>query len=118
MAKTSPLSEILIQQVHGVAARIAPDATAFSARGISYMPFILAEWEKGPEEPHVEWARNTLASLQPMAVDSAYVNFLGMEEGQNRVASAYAGNYPRLLDLKRRYDPENVFRMNANIRPE
>jgi UDP-N-acetylenolpyruvoylglucosamine reductase len=116
-ANTSLTSEILIQHVHGAAARVAPDATAFSARGNSYMPFILAEWDEGPDEPHVEWTRNTWASLQPYSVGSAYVNFLGME-GQNRVESAYGSNYTRLVELKRRYDPENIFHMNPNIRPD
>jgi len=116
-ARTSPLSQILIQHSHGAAARVAPDATAFVARGNCYMPFILSEWEEGPEQPHVDWTRNTWASLQPYSVEAGYVNFLGME-GQKRVASAYGGNYDRLVALKRRYDPGNIFKLNPNIRPD
>jgi len=116
-AKTSPFSQILIQYVNGAAARVAPDATAFAARGNSYMPFILSEWEEGPEQPHVDWARNTWASLQPFSVEAGYVNFLG-NEGQKQVAPAYGGNYDRLVNLKRRYDPDNIFKLNPNIRPD
>ena len=116
-AKTSPFSQILMEYVHGAAARVAPDATAFAARGTSFMPFILSEWEEGPDQPHVDWARNTWASLQPFSVEAGYVNFLGNEE-QKQVAPAYGGNYNRLVNLKRRYDPDNIFMMNPNIRPD
>ncbi|HTX78076.1 MAG TPA: FAD-binding oxidoreductase [Longilinea sp.] len=116
LSKTSPLSQILIQHIHGVAARVAPDATAFSARGDCFIPFILSVWEGDSDQAHADWARKTWTSLEPFSSEAGYINFLGME-GQERVKSAYGGNYTRLAQLKRHYDPENIFKLNTNILP-
>lgn len=113
---TSPFSAVLIQHVHGAAARIAPTDTAFSARGESYLPVFLAAWDIGPGDAHIAWARKSVESVRPLAVSVTWVNMMGMEE-QNRVADAYGPNYARLVALKRRYDPQNIFRHNLNIRP-
>jgi FAD/FMN-containing dehydrogenase len=64
----------------------------------------------------VEWARQFFAASAPFASGGAYVNFM-TEEEDTRVAAAYGPNYPRLVGLKRRYDPQNVFHMNQNIGP-
>jgi FAD/FMN-containing dehydrogenase len=116
-AKTSPFSMIMIQHVHGAAARISPSATAFSARGNSYMPVFLAAWDEGSVEPHINWARKAWASLKPLFIEATYVNFMSADD-TNRVASAYGSNYARLLEIKKLYDPDNVFHMNFNIRPK
>jgi FAD/FMN-containing dehydrogenase len=62
------------------------------------------------------WARRFFAAAAPYASSGAYVNFM-TEEETGRVAAAYGANYSRLVELKRRYDPDNVFHMNQNIRP-
>ncbi len=116
-SRTTPLSLVLIQHLHGAAARVPAADTAFSARIESYMPVFMAAWEEGPAEAHKEWSRKSWASMKPFAVEESYINFL-TEEDQRSVPSAYGGNYPRLLELKRRWDPENVFHRNPNIRPE
>jgi FAD/FMN-containing dehydrogenase len=81
-----------------------------------FMPAIIAAWNSGPAQPHIQWARNTHQALQPFAVKATYVNFMSDEE-QSLVPAAYGHNYERLVALKRRFDPENVFHRNANIKP-
>jgi len=115
-SRTSPLSAVAIQHSHGAAMRVPVEATAYAARRSSCGPVIVAAWNEGPSEPHIEWARKTFAAYKPHALDEMYVNFISTEE-QPFVPSAYGSNYGRLVELKRRYDPENIFRRNANIQP-
>ena len=56
--------------------------------------------------------------MRPHATGGVYVNFLSQDEGEERVRAAYGANYPRLVALKNRYDPANLFRLNQNIKPE
>jgi len=63
-----------------------------------------------------DWARTAFSATAPHATGSGYVNFLTDDEAE-RVAASYAGNYPRLQALKRRFDPGNLFRMNLNVAP-
>ena len=77
---------------------------------------IIGMWSApGDNEKHIDWARGLFAALQPYA-HGAYINFLG-DEGQERIRSAYGPNYERLVALKNKYDPTNLFRLNQNIRP-
>ncbi|HEY7618569.1 MAG TPA: BBE domain-containing protein, partial [Solirubrobacteraceae bacterium] len=67
--------------------------------------------------PHIAWARDTFAALEPFGTGRAYVNFLA-DEGQDRVRAAYGEEkYRRLVGLKRAYDPDNVFHLNQNVDP-
>jgi FAD/FMN-containing dehydrogenase len=63
------------------------------------------------------WARDSYAKMQPFVAPARYVNYLGDDEPQDAVSAAYGPNYPRLREVKAKYDPENFFRMNQNIRP-
>ena len=81
------------------------------------MPVFLSAWEDGPAELHINWARKTWAAFKPLSVDESYVNFMSGDD-MNRVPSAYGSNYARLLELKKQYDPDNIFRMNINILPK
>ena len=103
----------------GAIARIADDATAFSGRNGSYVVNPEANWEEPADDGvNVAWAREVLAALEPYASDGAYLNFPGfLEEGQSLVRASVGGNYERLAQLKKRLDPENLFRRNANIEP-
>ncbi|HLV97539.1 MAG TPA: FAD-binding oxidoreductase [Ktedonobacterales bacterium] len=114
---TSPLSMIHLHQLGGAMNRVAADATAFGYRNEGFVVNIIGMWPTpGDNEHHINWARGLFAALQPEA-HGAYVNFLG-DEGQGRVRSAYGPNYERLVALKRKYDPANLFRLNQNIRPD
>jgi FAD/FMN-containing dehydrogenase len=114
----SPLTAFPIWQRGGAAARVGEEETAFGGRGDGHtfnITAITATAEGFDEER--EWVRNFWSALEPYHA-GAYVNFL-MEEGEERVREAYgAEKYDRLKVLKRRYDPENLFRLNQNIRPE
>ena len=113
---TSPLSMVHIHQLGGAMNRVAADATAFAHRDSGFVVNIISTWpEPVDNEKHIDWARGLFAALQPYA-RGAYINFLG-DEGQERVRSAYGPNYTRLVALKNKYDPTNLFRLNQNIPP-
>ncbi len=101
----------------GSVARVGVSETAFSHRAARYSLLILAGWEDASEtEANVLWARELWDRLQPMAAAGVYVNYLG-GEGEQRVRDAYGPNLARLSEIKSKYDPENFFRVNQNIRP-
>jgi FAD/FMN-containing dehydrogenase len=113
----SPMSALLFFPIHGRASRIAADATAYPhRRGIHFG--IYALWNDPSEDrQQTAWVRQTWDAVQPYVAGGVYVNELGEDEGDNRVQEAYAGNYERLREIKRKYDPDNLFCLNANIKP-
>jgi hypothetical protein len=114
---SSPLTAFPIWQRGGAAARVGEDETAFGGRSAGHTFNITAvtATAEGFEEER-EWVRNFWTALEPYQT-GAYVNFL-MDEGEGRVRRAYgARKYDRLRALKRRYDPDNLFSLNQNIRP-
>jgi hypothetical protein len=113
---TSPYSQIAMMPVHGAASRVSASDTAFAVREEHYEFFHLASWEDDGQERHVQWARQSYQMLERFMSQRAYVNFLG-DEGTARVRAAYGPNYQRLVALKTRYDPENIFHLNQNIKP-
>lgn len=116
-APTSPWSHVLIQHIHGAASRVAPTETAFALRGESYVICIVAAWNGSQAgHQHMQWAHAFSQALEPFSSSGTYVNFLG-NEGEGRVRAAYGVNYARLVALKNRYDPNNVFALNQNIKP-
>jgi FAD/FMN-containing dehydrogenase len=109
--------EIFVAQLGGAMARVAPEATAFAGRDASFIMNVHGRWsDPGDDERVRHWARAAFSAAAPHATGSGYVNFLTEDEGE-RVATAYGRNYPRLQALKRRFDPDNLFRMNLNIAP-
>ncbi len=115
--RPSPFSAILIHHVHGAAARVAPEATAFALREPHYMVIHVSAWEEGPAEPHVDWALQSLAAMLPFAMPGLYVNFI-VGENEEAVRASYRANYDRLAALKAKYDPANFFSRNQNIKPQ
>ena len=74
-------------------------------------------WHKPEEaEANVQWTKGYWQALRAYSPRGAYVNFMH-DEGQDRVRESYRGNYDRLVQIKRRYDPTNLFRLNQNIKP-
>lgn len=113
----SPLADIFIGHVGGVANRVAPDATAYAHRDARYVMNVHARWERGDEDAAcIDWARQFYRATEPYATGSVYVNFL-TEDETARVGAAYGPNYDRLARIKRQYDPDNVFCTNQNIAP-
>jgi hypothetical protein len=116
-AKPSPWSVVVLQQLHGAAARVAPDATAFAHRREQWDLGLYAMWDGLREtEANVEWAREGWKALRPFLEHAVYSNNLG-DEGTDRVRAAYGQNYDRLAAVKATYDPDNVFRLNQNVEP-
>src|SRR5262245_285105 len=116
---TSPRSYTIVFQLGGELARVPEDATAYPQRGAAFNVNINGVWLAGDERAHdhVRWTRDAYDALVPHSTGRVYVNFLA-DEGGDRVRAAYGpGKYERLAELKRRYDPENVFRLNQNITP-
>ncbi len=113
----SALSGIGAQHMHGAAGRVPATATAFPHRADQYDLQLLSQWADPQDtERNVAWTRDLFESLRPHLQDAVYVNNLG-SEGPDRVRAAYGANLPRLAELKRVYDPTNLFRLNHNIAP-
>jgi FAD/FMN-containing dehydrogenase len=117
-SKPSPATGIGLQQLHGAAARVAPDATAFPHRGDNRYDFlILSQWDDPAEdEVNIRWTRAFFAAMEPFLERGVYVNNLG-DEGGDRIRAAYGANYARLAAIKAEYDPTNLLRLNQNITP-
>jgi FAD/FMN-containing dehydrogenase len=117
--EATPTTEcvLVIEHFDGAVTRVEPNATAFPHRARGYNLIIISQWTNPADtDAGVAWARGTYNSLQPHMADDAYINYLD-DDDSNRVRAAYGPNYDRLRDLKRRYDPQNVFHLNQNIPP-
>ena len=117
-ASTAPMTVAQLRVLGGAMARVPADATAFAHRGQRVLAAVAAIYERAEEAPqHEEWVDAFAAALRRDGEPGAYVNFLG-DEGEERVREAYpSGTWDRLVDVKRRYDPTNLFRLNQNIPP-
>jgi FAD/FMN-containing dehydrogenase len=116
----SPLSMVYFQQLGNAANRVGATETAFSRRNA------LCEWgcdavwlDPAEDVANIRWAREVAEAMLPFTSGSDYVNHIGLEaeEGSDRIKAAFGANYDRLVALKNRYDPSNLFRHNQNIRP-
>lgn len=108
---SSPFSILAIHHFHGAASRAAVSETAFGLRQNHLMVEFIAAWEQQGEEEdqqHVQWAQKGSHALAPYALQGGYINLLDVTE-QARVPLAFGPNYERLLELKRTYDPDDVF---------
>ncbi|MGD8749560.1 MAG: FAD-binding oxidoreductase [Balneolaceae bacterium] len=114
----SPHCEIFIGLIEGAPNRIAPEATAYVARNARFIVNVHGRWEKATDDKKcTAWARNFFKDTLPYASEGAYVNFM-TEEEKDRVSDAYGSNYKRLVEIKTKYDPSNIFHMNQNIKPQ
>ena len=113
----SPQCEIFIAAIGGATARPAPDSAAYAHRDATFVMNVHSRWENQEDDKRcIGWARDFFDASTPFANGGAYVNFLTADEG-DRVRAAYGPSYEHLARVKRRYDPENLFRMNQNIAP-
>jgi FAD/FMN-containing dehydrogenase len=114
----APMGQILFEHFHGAATRVGVSETAYALRSTGFNALILSQWlEAKDTERSIAWARQTYSALEPFFGPTRYLNYLGDDEPGDPVQQAYGANYERLRKLKRRYDPENVFHLNQNIRP-
>ncbi|WP_254537494.1 FAD-binding oxidoreductase [Halomarina litorea] len=112
-------STVDVWHLGGAIARIPADETAYAHRDVEFLFCPEANWEAESEDDvNVAWARETIEAMRPYGAEGGYVNFPGLgEEGTAGVRATYGGNYERLARVKARYDPENLFRSNQNVRP-
>lgn len=113
----TPLTEIFVGHLGGAAARVPPEATAYTHRDAEFVLNVHTRWEDPARDDEcVGWAREFFDASAPHATGGVYVNFMSEDEG-DRVKAAYGVNYDRLVELKNKYDPGNLFRLNQNIQP-
>jgi FAD/FMN-containing dehydrogenase len=113
----SPQCEIFIALIAGASNRVSATATAYYHRDAKFVLNVHGRWDDVAQDKIcTAWAREFFQASAPYASAGGYVNFMTEEEG-DRVAAAYGSNYDRLVQIKKRYDPENIFHLNQNIKP-
>jgi FAD/FMN-containing dehydrogenase len=117
----SPASAVAIEQLGGAVNRVGTDDTAFNHRNARYNLLIVGMWpDPAAKDENVKWVRDLWDAMEPYSSGGVYVNYLGQEadEGTERIIAAYGPEkYERLVALKNKYDPTNLFRLNQNIKP-
>jgi FAD/FMN-containing dehydrogenase len=113
----SELSLMHLYPIDGAVHRVDPKETAWSTRDATWS-MIIAGIDPDPDKADAitTWARNYWAAIHPHTSGGAYINFM-MEEGQDRIKTTYGDNYELLVEIKNKYDPKNLFRVNQNIKP-
>ncbi len=115
----SPDSEIFLGQLGGAINRVPAKATAYPHRDIEFVMNVHTRWnDPGQDQMRVAWSRQLYDAVAPHATGGVYVNFMPEDEAQRVRTGAYGPNYERLVKAKQKYDPDNLFRLNQNIRPE
>jgi FAD/FMN-containing dehydrogenase len=114
----SPMTPMLFEHFHGAVTRIAPTATAVPHRQAGWNLLIPSVWtDPADTQANIAWTKATHAALKPELSERRWLNYLGDDQAEDAIRGAYGPNYDRLREIKRRYDPENVFRHNHNIKP-
>jgi FAD/FMN-containing dehydrogenase len=117
-ASPSPLTAILLEHFHGAVTRVAPTEAAVPHREPGWNLLIPSVWTDPAEtEANIRWTRETFAALQPHLTGRRWLNYLGDDQADDAIRAAYGPNYNRLREIKRRWDPDNVFHLNHNIAP-
>ena len=110
-------STVHIYPINGAANRVASDATAFAYRDATFATVIAGMWpDAADNEANTKWVRDFYDATAPHSEEGGYVNFMA-DDDQDRIRANYGGNYDRLVEVKRTYDPDNLFRLNQNIKP-
>jgi FAD/FMN-containing dehydrogenase len=107
-----------LEHWHGAATRVGPTETAFPHRQYSYNFMVWSNWENASDSDHnIQWTRECWSAMQPHLAAGSYGNYVS-DDGDGFAREAYGPNYERLVALKSKYDPTNLFRMNHNIKPQ
>jgi FAD/FMN-containing dehydrogenase len=110
-------STVHIYPINGACHRVAPDATAFAYRDASFATVIAGMWpEPADNDSNIAWVRDYYDATAPHSEAGGYINFMAGDD-QGRIRDNYKGNYDRLVEVKRTYDPDNLFHVNQNIAP-
>jgi FAD/FMN-containing dehydrogenase len=113
----SELCALVVEDFHGAVTCVPTTATAYPHREPGFNLFLISQWsDPGRTDAGIAWARETFDALAPYMAGRSYTNYLPADD-YDRVHEAFGPNYGRLVELKRRYDPDNLFRLNHNIDP-
>jgi FAD/FMN-containing dehydrogenase len=114
----SPLNAILFEHFHGAVTRVGVSDSAVPHREVGYNLVMPSVWlDAADTEANIAWTRATFDLFSPYLAERRWLNYFSDDDGTDAVRAAYGANYDRLLELKRRYDPENAFHLNHNIDP-
>jgi FAD/FMN-containing dehydrogenase len=114
----SPLTAILFEHFHGAVTRVGATETAVPHRDRGWNLLIPSVWtDPADTDANIAWSRETFAAMRPHFGAGRWLNYLGDDQAEDAIRAAYGPNYDRLREVKRRYDPDNVFHLNHNIAP-
>jgi FAD/FMN-containing dehydrogenase len=114
----STMTAILFEHFHGAVTRVDPNETAVPHREVGWNLLIPAVWtDAAHTDANIAWSRETFAAMKPHFGGGRWLNYLGDDQGDGAIRAAYGPNYDRLREVKRRYDPDNVFHLNHNVTP-
>jgi FAD/FMN-containing dehydrogenase len=110
-------STMHMYSINGAAHQVAPDETAFAYRDATFATVIAGMWpDPAQNKANIKWVRDYYDATSPESESGGYINFMS-DDDQGRIKDNYKGNYKRLVDVKRKYDPDNLFHVNQNIKP-
>jgi len=113
--RSSPSTMVFVQHLGGAVRRVRPDETAFAIRDAAFVMNFMGNWSDARETPrHVAWVREAWKRLSPRSAGAVYMNYLGLEErdADSLARATFRANYDRLVQIKAKYDPTNLFRLN------
>jgi FAD/FMN-containing dehydrogenase len=114
----SPMSGLVLEHFHGAATRVGVGETAFAQRRESYNLMVVSQWlDPKDDEKSIAWGRATYDVLRPHMARESYANYQTEDETEGASEQAYGPNYERLVALKNKLDPTNLFHLNHNVRP-
>ncbi|WP_428666411.1 FAD-binding oxidoreductase [Reyranella sp.] len=111
-------SSLILFYLHGTGAHVPATETAFSARRAQWDFHAIGQWAEGAQSAkHIGWVRNTWSRVESHLKGSVYINHVAADDLPEKVRASFGDNYQRLRQLKAKFDPGNLFRVNANIPP-
>jgi len=115
---TSPYSAVILFQLKGALNQLGEDHSPVGNRDARYVVNLASSWDKVDDDKiNIEWAREAWTDMKPFSTGGTYVNFLTEDEGPERIEAALGNSLERLAEVKAKWDPENMFRTNRNIKP-
>jgi FAD/FMN-containing dehydrogenase len=117
-AAPSPMCQVVVEHFHGAASRVPVNETATALRTTGFNVVIIGQWlDHTMTDRCTAWCRDAYATLKPFMRAMRYMNYMDADDMDDPNASVYGVNYPRLREIKRKYDPDNVFHINVNVKP-
>jgi FAD/FMN-containing dehydrogenase len=116
----TPMCQVTIEHFHGAATRVPVANTAYALRDAGFNILFIGQWMDAADDTRcIDWVKKLYASLTPFMTERRYLNYMNEDDlrDTSALAAAYGPNLARLRQIKKKYDPENVFHLNLNIPP-